>query len=377
MMAFTIHVAWRAASRLATAEPTTTTTPPSAAPMGIMPQAKNRYTLLTRPRRYGGMIVWRRLTVITFHKMPTNDPMPKNTITAGHHGMSPMSVLSTASDARTSARQVPEPSRREIRDAIQPPATPPIAPPNPKMANTKGDVPRTSWAYSTKVAPLTIAAMFMNPRTMHIDRSRSWRHSQPKPSFNSSRHGARTCPSVCGARNAPGMVATRAAAAKKETASSTNGRKNAAPSSREPTGGPTKVFITNSTEFVRPFAVSRSSASTTAGNNVWPELSRSTSAMPSSSVATSTRAYSIGCVPVTDPRSPGSGSASCCINTPSATTVVNTPRARSMDTIARRRSTRSVITPAGNVKTSHGRRWAANTRATRMGFRVTADASHG
>ena len=42
-----------------------------------------------------------------------------------------------------------------------------------------------------------------------------------------------------------------------------------------------------------------------------------------------------------------------------------------------RRSTRSVMTPAGSVKISQGRRWATATRAMSTGLRVTADASQG
>jgi hypothetical protein len=48
-----------------------------------------------------------------------------------------------------------------------------------------------------------------------------------------------------------------------------------------------------------------------------------------------------------------------------------------MAIMALRRSTRSVITPAGRVNRSHGRRWATTTVATSSGFRVTAEASHG
>ena len=48
-----------------------------------------------------------------------------------------------------------------------------------------------------------------------------------------------------------------------------------------------------------------------------------------------------------------------------------------MATIALRRSTRSVITPAGRVKISQGSRWATATSAIRIGLRVIAEASQG
>ena len=46
-------------------------------------------------------------------------------------------------------------------------------------------------------------------------------------------------------------------------------------------------------------------------------------------------------------------------------------------TIRRRRSWRSVMTPAGSVNSSHGRRWTTATRAISSGLRVIAVASHG
>ena len=49
----------------------------------------------------------------------------------------------------------------------------------------------------------------------------------------------------------------------------------------------------------------------------------------------------------------------------------------SIDTISLRRSTRSVITPAGKVKTSHGSRCATAMRLMSRALRVTAEASHG
>ncbi len=52
-------------------------------------------------------------------------------------------------------------------------------------------------------------------------------------------------------------------------------------------------------------------------------------------------------------------------------------RTTSISTIALRRSTRSVMTPAGNVNTSQGSRWATAMRAISSGLRVMALASQG
>ena len=89
---------------------TVTTTPPSIAPIGIMPQAKNRYTLFTRPSRCGGMIDWRKLTVITFHDEPINIRTANSRAVSGHHELKPTEISTTADDPRVSARHVPLPS---------------------------------------------------------------------------------------------------------------------------------------------------------------------------------------------------------------------------------------------------------------------------
>ena len=82
-------------------------------------------------------------------------------------------------------------------------------------------------------------------------------------------------------------------------------------------------------------------------------------------------------VPVTPSSSSGAGSVPCSESTAKATTTVNVPRMMSIHTIALRRSTRSVITPAGKVKTNHGNRCAAATIAISSGLRVIAVASQG
>ena len=60
-----------------------------------------------------------------------------------------------------------------------------------------------------------------------------------------------------------------------------------------------------------------------------------------------------------------------------ATPIVSTKRIALARTISIRRSTRSVITPAGRLKISHGMRWTTATSAIRRGLRVIADANHG
>ena len=73
------------------------------------------------------------------------------------------------------------------------------------IVNTNGPTWRTSCANSTKTEPLSVDARFMNPRMMHIDRSRSLAHSQRKPSFSSVFHGACTWSSGRSARKLPGI----------------------------------------------------------------------------------------------------------------------------------------------------------------------------
>ena len=63
--------------------------------------------------------------------------------------------------------------------------------------------------------------------------------------------------------------------------------------------------------------------------------------------------------------------------TTAATTRVRTVRNTEVDVMILRRSTLSVITPAGSVKRSHGRRCAIAMSAMRRAFRVTAEANHG
>ena len=99
--------------------------------------------------------------------------------------------------------------------------------------------------------------------------------------------------------------------------------------------------------------------------------------MPSRTVAAITQRYSTHSVRTTPSSSSGPGSASPRHNTASATNAVTIALAQFAVTMIRLRSKRSVITPAGSVKSSHGSRWATATSAMRIGFRVTADASHG
>ena len=63
--------------------------------------------------------------------------------------------------------------------------------------------------------------------------------------------------------------------------------------------------------------------------------------------------------------------------TATATTSVITERTTLAPTISKRRSWRSVKTPAGSANSNHGRRCTTATRAISTGLRVIADASHG
>ncbi len=219
--------------------------------------------------------------------------------------------------------------------------------------------------------------MFINPRMIAIDLSKGLCQSHFTPSASSERHELGAESSGRSARKIPGIRATRAAAMKKDAASTKKGRENMAISSSEPMGGPMKVLATASALHMRPLARSRCSGATSAGMIVCPQLSRNTSAQPRSKVATSRTTYSPTRVPTTSRTSSGVGREPCLDSTAMATTTVSSPRRKSIATIARRRSTRSVITPAGKVNKSHGRRCTAATRAIRRGLRVIAVASHG
>src|SRR4051812_3646481 len=126
--------------RLATWLTIVTVIPPSAAPIGIMPQAKKRYTLLTRPSRWEGMIAWRRLTVMTFHVAPSAATTAKSTITIGHHDDNPTNSETSALEPSVIARHVPLPSRFDIRGARLLPSAPPAASPKPMIVNSSGPI---------------------------------------------------------------------------------------------------------------------------------------------------------------------------------------------------------------------------------------------
>ncbi len=63
------------------------------------------------------MIVWRKLTVITFHVLPSKVPTANNTATRGHHDDSPTNNCITAMDPRVIDRQVPLPNFFDIHGA--------------------------------------------------------------------------------------------------------------------------------------------------------------------------------------------------------------------------------------------------------------------
>ena len=82
-------------------------------------------------------------------------------------------------------------------------------------------------------------------------------------------------------------------------------------------------------------------------------------------------------VPTTCSMSSGAAMTSWRTSTATASTAVRTARTALAPTIKRRRSLRSVMTPAGSVNSSHGSRWTTPTRAISSGLRVIADANHG
>ena len=114
-----------------------------------------------------------------------------------------------------------------------------------------------------------------------------------------------------------------------------------------------------------------------AGMNVWAELSRSTSAVPSSIVASSTSRYRPVRVPVTESTSSGPGSASCRPSTAKATISVSTNRAgvhrdhrpAAVDAIGDHAGRQREHEPRQALRDQHA--------AMRIGLRVMADASHG
>ena len=112
------------------------------------------------------------------------------------------------------------------------------------------------------------------------------------------------------------------------------------------------------------------------GMIVCAELSRSTSAMPSSNVETSTRVQP-GLRADHVSTSSGPGSDACRPSTAKATISVSPARIASIDD-----HRLAAIDPIGDHaggQREHepGQRWATSTRAISNGLRVTADASHG
>ena len=232
------------------------------------------------------MIDWRRLTVITFHVAPRLEPIDQATITSGHHDDTPTTSDVAALEPRVIARQVPLPSRFDSHGARLLPidATGGEAEAHDRE-HQRTDVRGSPGRRAPAPQPLSADARFIRPRMIAIERSRSWRHSQRKPSASSVFHGFCTWSSGRSARKLPGIDHTSTAATRKDAASTKNGSENAAISSSEPSGGPMNVLAMNSALHMRPLAFSNWSASTIDGMNVWPQLSRSTSAVPSSNVA--------------------------------------------------------------------------------------------
>ena len=134
------------------------------------------------------MMVWRRLTVITFHVEPSSVPIANSSPVSGHHEVNPTPACTTALDPSVSARHVPLPSLRDNHGAEYPPAIAPSAKPKPMIVKVFGLTSSTSCANSTSNPALIALAMFIRPRMIAIDRSRWCPHSQRTPSLSSARH---------------------------------------------------------------------------------------------------------------------------------------------------------------------------------------------
>ncbi len=234
------------------------------------------------------------------------------------------------------------------------------------------------------IASRTIVSPFSAPRASARLRMRSCCHSQRKPSSISPRNDrvgeSVAAPGRRGAKS-PTSIIMSAADTAKVPASMKNGRANDTLRSRPATGGPTKPFITISAPHRRPLARSSCVRSTRDGISVCAELSRRTSAQPSNVAATYRSPRASG--PLDGVAAKPSAISIGSLSEPSparmtiATPTVSRARSASILMINLRRSARSVITPAGSVNSSHGRRVATTTPAIAIGSLVRALANHG
>ncbi|CAB4692604.1 unannotated protein [freshwater metagenome] len=124
------------------------------------------------------------------------------------------------------------------------------------------------------------------PRIIAMDFKSLCFQSQVKPSRISVRNESRSSLTIAGLK-VPVRDAISPAQKKNVPASTKNGSAIARPSKRLPSGGPIKVFVSDSADHIRPFAFSRFSSATTDGISVCALLSRKTSMNPKSSAVIS------------------------------------------------------------------------------------------
>ena len=214
------------------------------------------------------MIVWRSDTVITFHTTPTSALEDEHQEHDGHQvEVSPIGI---GIDRRDDERQ---PQRRAAAQRV--------------LERTAGAVPadhradRPAHGQDGELDRRGVqhllgeqherADLHRADGVEHAedDRQGAQQRVVPQPAHallevgRPRRRGRRLGTVVAGRRLLRNWPATRntrpAATAKNDTASTTNGRKNATASSTLPSGGPTKVLATCSADHIRPLARSRCS----------------------------------------------------------------------------------------------------------------------
>ncbi len=119
------------------------------------------------------MMAWRSETVITFHSEPRPASSPKASQATGQLEVRASAAEPTAPPTIVRASAGPPPMRRLTDGAVRLPTMPPMAPPVPRMAKVRAEVPSTSWPNSTKVAAVIMPMAFSRPRMTAIGHSSS------------------------------------------------------------------------------------------------------------------------------------------------------------------------------------------------------------
>src|ERR1035437_1753952 len=145
-----------------------------------------------------------------------------------------------------------------------------------------------------------------------------------------------------------------------EAASMPNGTGGAIANSRPPGTGPPSSFMTISAPILRPFASGSASRPTTWGISVWDELRKNVSH-----------------VPIRNKHAKRASRPTAWVMTSTVKPASRTARNASTRAIARRRSARSMSTPAGQLNSKYGKVSAAVTPAMSRGSLVSVKASSG